>query len=202
VKILIAEDDITTRSMLQAILSKWDYEVISTSDGDKAWTITQTNNPPQLALLDWEMPGMNGLELCRKIKSLDLDTPIYVILLTSRGAIEDVVQGLNAGADDYITKPFDNNELRARIGVAERLITVQGDLATKIEELEEAMDHVKTLQGIIPICMHCHKIRSDDQAWNQLEAYITKHSDAQFSHSICPDCELEHYPELSRDKEN
>jgi len=195
-RILVAEDDFTTRSMLQAVLAKWGHKVIGTSDGEEAWAVLQGGDPPQLALLDWEMPGMNGLALCRKVKDMDRATPIYVILLTGREAKEDVVQGLDAGADDYITKPFDNSELRARLQAAERMIAVQSALATKIEELRMALDHVKVLQGIIPICMHCHRIRNDNQAWDRIESYIANHSDAQFSHSICPECVEEHYPDF------
>ncbi len=121
--------------------------------------------------------------------------PTYVIILTGRDTTEDIVEGLDAGADDYITKPFDENELRARLNVAVRMVRTQTSLTDNILELKEALEHVKTLQGIIPICMHCHKIRNDKQAWDKLETYISKHSDAQSSHSICPDCLEEHYPE-------
>jgi DNA-binding response OmpR family regulator len=156
---------------------------------------------PPIAILDWEMPGMNGPELCKRIKLLDRKNLIYIILLTGRNSKEDIVSGLQAGADDYITKPFDNSELLARIKVAERLVQTQLTLNNKVEELERALDHVKTLQGIIPICMHCHSIRNDDEAWHKLEAYIEQHSDAQFSHSICPSCITKYYPEYSIDDE-
>ena len=201
-KILVAEDDVTSRTILTAILQKWDFAPVVVADGDKAWQIMQQPDAPTLALLDWDMPGMSGLELCRRIKSLDLATPIYVILLTGRKAKEDVVQALDAGADDYITKPFYNSELRARVRAAERMVAVQQALAAKIEELQKALDHVKVLQGIIPICMHCHKIRNDNQAWDKMEAYIQDHSDAQFSHSICPECMEKHFSEFLDDEDD
>lgn len=194
--ILIAEDDLTSRLMLQGILTKWGYTTLAAEDGLEAWTALSSPAPPQAAILDWEMPGINGVEICRKVRALDLAVPVYIILLTGRGSKEDIVQGLDAGADDYITKPFDGNELRARIRVAERMVSVQGTLAGKIEELKAALDHVKKLQGIIPICMHCHKIRNDNQAWDKLEAYMSDHSDAQFSHSICPECFDKYYPDI------
>ncbi len=200
-KILLAEDDIISRLMLEAILKKWSFEVISVDNGLKAWEILQQHDVPPIALLDWEMPGIDGLELCRRTKLLDRENPIYIILLTGRNSKEDTVIGLQAGADDYITKPFDNSELLARINVAERLVKTQATLNKKVKELEQALDHVKTLQGIIPICMHCHSIRNDDSAWHRLEAYIEENSDAQFSHSICPTCMLKHYPEYSNDDE-
>jgi DNA-binding response OmpR family regulator len=200
-KILIAEDDITSRLMLEAIIKKWSFEVISVDNGLKAWKFLQQQDVPPIAILDWEMPGMNGPELCKRIKLLDRKNLIYIILLTGRNSKEDIVSGLQAGADDYITKPFDNSELLARIKVAERLVQTQLTLNNKVEELERALDHVKTLQGIIPICMHCHSIRNDDEAWHKLEAYIEQHSDAQFSHSICPSCITKYYPEYSIDDE-
>ncbi len=200
-KILIAEDDVISRMMLESIIKKWMFDVISVDNGLEAWKILQQPEVPPIALLDWEMPGLDGPELCKRIKLLGRENPIYIILLTGRNSKEDIVMGLQAGADDYITKPFDNSELLARIHVAERLVDTQATLNKKVEELEQALDHVKTLQGIIPICMHCHSIRNDDSAWHRLEAYIEKNSDAQFSHSICPSCMIKHYPEYSDDDE-
>ena len=200
-KILIAEDDIVSRLMLESIIKKWSFEVISVDNGLKAWEILNQAEVPPIALLDWEMPGIDGLELCKKIKFLDRKNPTYVILLTGRNSKKDVVIGLQAGADDYITKPFDNNELLARINVAGRLVETQCTLNKKVKELEEALEHVKTLQGIIPICMHCHSIRNDHSAWDRLEAYIEENSDAQFSHSICPTCIAKHYPDYSDEEE-
>jgi DNA-binding response OmpR family regulator len=194
VKILIAEDDLTSRFILKGILVKWGHDILIAQDGMEALNKLQASDRPQVAILDWEMPGMDGLEVCRQIKKMELPVPIYTIVLTGRASKEEIVQGLDAGADDYITKPFDTNELKARIRAAERMVRVQETLARKVEDLKEALGHVKLLQGIIPICMHCHKIRNDNQAWDQLEAYISDHSDAQFSHSICPECMKKYYP--------
>lgn len=193
-RILIAEDDYTSRLMLQVILEKWKYKVETAENGNEAWEILQhKERQPQIAILDWEMPEMDGLEVCQKIRTLDRETPIYIIMLTGRSSTNDIVHGLEAGADDYITKPFDENELRARIRVAERMVRIQESLSSTVEELRLALDHVDTLQGILPICMHCHGIRSDDEAWHKLEKYIESHTMAKFSHSICPDCLAKHY---------
>ncbi len=194
-KILIAEDDLTSRLLLENILENLNYLVLSAADGQEAWETLENCSEIQIVILDWEMPVLDGLEICRRLKRKEWVRPIYVIMLTGRDTTEDIVEGLDAGADDYITKPFDENELRSRINVAARMVKTQTSLAHKVQELEVAMDHVKTLQGILPICMHCYKIRNDTQAWDRLETYITNHSDAQFSHSICPDCLAEHYPE-------
>ena len=197
-KILIAEDDLISRRMLEAVLTKWNYEVVAASDGLQAWNALQTENPPPLAILDWMMPGMNGVEFCRKLRQTQTHTPTYVILLTSKRQQEDVIEGLEAGANDYIRKPFDRGELRARIQVGERVVELQLALADRVRVLEEALDKIKTLHGLLPICSYCKKIRNDQNYWQQLETYIGQHSGAEFSHGICPEC-IEKYikPQLA-----
>ncbi|MEW6367593.1 MAG: response regulator transcription factor [Acidobacteriota bacterium] len=191
-KVLIAEDDATSRRMLQLLLEKWDYEVIVTSDGNRAWEALGQPNPPRLAILDWMMPGQDGIEVIRRIRQSPAMDPPYIILLTARGAKGDVVAGLEAGANDYLGKPFDSEELRARIRVGERMLALQSALAERILQLENAISHVKTLQGVLPICSHCHRIRTDEQSWTRIEKYLTEHTDARLSHGICPSC-LEKY---------
>jgi len=194
-RILAAEDDSTSRMLLETMLKKWGYEVVSTCDGNEAWAAMQVEDPPQLAVLDWMMPGLDGVEVCRKIRELDATVNTYVILLTALGDKKDIVTGLEAGANDYVTKPFDKDELRARVNVGRRMVELQSALAAKIDELQKALDHVKTLQGILPICMHCHRIRNDEESWQRIEQYIGEHSDAEFSHGICPECLEKYYPD-------
>jgi len=143
------------------------------------------------------MPGKDGIELCRKVRQLDVPNPTYIILLTIRSSKKDIVAGLEAGANDYIGKPYDTEELRVRVKVGERVTALQSALAEQVHSLREALAHVKTLQGILPICMHCHKIRNDQQSWERLEKYIAKHSDAEFSHGLCPECLEKHYPDFN-----
>ena len=193
-RILIAEDDATSRAMLQAVLGKWGYEVAGASDGDEAWALLQEKGAPQLALLDWMMPGIDGVSLCRKLREQPRQAPLYLILLTAKSERADIVKGLEAGANDYIAKPYDISELRARVEVGRRMLEVQGQLVDKVHELREALDHVRTLQGILPICMYCHKIRNDSNSWDRIEEYIQKHSEAEFSHGLCPECLAKHYP--------
>jgi sigma-B regulation protein RsbU (phosphoserine phosphatase) len=188
VKILIAEDDAVSRTLLEASLKKWGYEVITVRDGLEAWQALQGQDASELAVLDWMMPGMDGLEVCRKVREIPPVRPIHIILLTARGGRGDVVKGLEAGADDYITKPYDLGELRARVQVGVRLVELQHTLANRVRELEEALARVKQLNGLLPICSYCKKIRDDRNYWQQVEGYISKHSEVQFSHGICPDC--------------
>lgn len=191
-KVLIAEDDSTSRMILKAILVKWGYEVVETSNGDEAWQALQREDAPRLAILDWIMPGISGDQLCRKVRELPTLLPIYIILLTVRRDKADVIAGLEAGANDYVRKPFDREELRARVRVGERVVKLETNLVQRIQELQDASAHIKRLQGILPICMYCHKIRTDKESWERLENYISEHSDAEFSHGICPDCAEKH----------
>jgi CheY-like chemotaxis protein len=198
-KILVAEDQPVSRRILVANLRKWGYDVMAAEDGARAWEALQGEDAPQLAILDWLMPGMDGSEICRQIRKSPRTRSIYLILLTARCGQKDKIEGLQAGADDYITKPFDREELRARVQVGMRVLELQGALAQRVRELEEAVSRVKTLQGLLPICSYCKKIRNDRNYWQQVEAYISDHSEAQFSHGICPECYAVYVqPELDR----
>jgi len=187
-KVLIAEDDITSRKILQVLLTQWGYEVVVTCDGSEAWHEFQKDDSPQIGILDWMMPGKDGREICRLVRENTKTRHKYLIMLTSKGFKEDIVSGFEAGADDYITKPFEREELRVRLKVGERIVTLQATLASRVRELQDALTHIKTLQGILPICSYCKKIRDDGNYWTMLESYISNHSEAQFSHSICPEC--------------
>ncbi len=200
-RILIAEDDPTSRRVLEMVLKKQGHEVVCAGDGNEAWEMLQAPNAPRLVILDWMMPGLDGPELCRRLRERESQNPVYIILLTALIRKENIVEGLDAGADDYVAKPFDKDELNARVEVGKRVLDLQSALARRVEELEEAMTHVKTLQGILPICMHCHKIRNDGEAWQKLEEYVEDHSEAAFSHSLCPECLEKYYPEVADDDE-
>jgi len=199
VKVLIAEDDAVSRRMLQVYLMQWGYQVVVATDGAEAWRVLDSGDSPKLAVLDWMMPIMDGVEICRKVREVPRVSPTYLILLTARGSSEDVVQGLDAGADDYMTKPFSREELRARVRVGVRMVELQTSLADRIREAESALAKVKQLQGLLPICCYCKKIRDDRNYWQQVEGYISAHSEAQFSHGVCPECyEKVVKPELAK----
>ncbi len=187
-KVTIAEDDATTRRLLLLTLQRAGYSVEECCDGEEAWKKFQAGDAPPLVILDWMMPKMDGIEVCRRLKSLHGRPPSYVILLTAKGRKEDLIEGLNAGADDYLTKPFDPGELLARLRVGSRILDLQEVLASRVHDLEEALAQVKLLQGLLPICSYCKSIRDDNNYWQEIENYVSAHSEAQFSHSICPPC--------------
>lgn len=187
-KILIADDDAICRSMLEDLLTEWGHEVVAVADGTAAWQVLESPEAPPLAVLDWMMPGLDGVTVCQKVRALSRPLLPHLILLTSRQDKGSIVTGLQAGADDYVCKPFDPDELRARIDVGIRIVGLQRSLAERVRELEEALDHIKRLQGILPICSYCKKVRNDQNYWQQVESYVSEHSEARFSHGICPEC--------------
>lgn len=187
-RVLVADDDPVSRTVVAAILRKGGYDVRLTGDGAEAWTILQEPDAPSLAVIDWMMPGLDGPAICRRLRTLDRQTPAYVILLTSRDASADVVTGLHAGADDYVTKPPQPDELLARVNVGARVVALQHALADRVKKLEEVLSNVKQLQGLLPICSYCKSIRDDQNYWRRVETYIADHAGVQFSHSFCPDC--------------
>ena len=187
-KILIAEDDHVSRLLLNATLKQWDYEVVVASDGLEALAALQESNPPALAILDWMMPGMDGVEVTRAARQTQTIVPTYIILLTAKAEKPDIVAALEAGADDYLTKPFDREELGARVWAGLRIVGLQKNLVDRVQELEDALVNVKQLQGMLPICSYRKRIRDDQNYWQKVENYISDHSEAIFSHSVCPEC--------------
>jgi DNA-binding response OmpR family regulator len=186
-KVLVAEDDPVSRRYLEKRLMDWGYDTVCAADGQEAWDLFQKGNF-QLLITDWMMPGVDGLELIRRVRAARLPSYIYIIILTSKASKQEVVEGMRTGADDFITKPFDRDELHVRIKAGERILNLEAELVEKI-------GHIKTLQGLLPICMHCKKIRSDDHYWTQVEDYLSQRTDVRFTHGLCPECLEKYYPE-------
>jgi sigma-B regulation protein RsbU (phosphoserine phosphatase) len=187
-RILIADDDDVSRLELEALLTRQGHEVAAVADGVQAWDVLQGDDPPRLAVLDWLMGEMDGVDVCRRVRERPGLRNVYLILLTSRGDKEHVLAGLQAGANDYVTKPFDRDELLARVRVGAQMVGLQTELAARVRELEDALACVNQLQGLLPICSYCKSIRDDKNYWHQVENYVKAHSGAEFSHSICPGC--------------
>jgi DNA-binding response OmpR family regulator len=181
-KVLLAEDSRVQQRMLQRTLLDWGYEVVLAANGHEAWQQLQGPDAPPLAILDWMMPGLDGLEVCRMVRDKFRETPPYLILLTARGAMQNIVEGLQSGANDFIVKPPDREELKARVAVGRRVVELQQRLAQRVRELESALDQVNQLHDLLPMCSYCKKIRDDKNYWEQVDRYLLKHSEVRFSH--------------------
>lgn len=173
ISVLIVDDDPVTCATLRALLTGSGYTVSIAGNGREAWELLQTTRFP-VVVSDWYMPEVDGVELCRRLRSGPQDQYVYFILITSHGGKQQYLTGMEAGADDFITKPVDPDELRARIRVAERILGLRR--------------HVQHLEKLLPICSYCRRIRDDVGHWDSLEVYIEKRAEAQFSHGICADC--------------
>lgn len=153
-RVLIAEDDGTSRKLLGHVLQSWGYEVLSVVDGKQAWEHLRHESPPPMAILDWMMPELDGLEVCRLVRTLVTASPPYIILLTARSGKEDIVAGLDAGANDFLTKPFDREELRARVEVGQRFVELNRELLEsrerlKLQALTDALTGVMNRRAIL-----------------------------------------------------
>ena len=182
-KILIADDESVSRLRVRRFLLKLGHEVVEACDSKQAWEQFQRQQIP-LLIVDWMMPNVDGLELCRMVRMEHRMRYTYIIMLTALGGKGSFLEGIRAGADDFITKPFDTEELQARLGVAERILNLQAE--------------VKQLQGLLPICTYCKRINDDENGWVQIESYVAKRTDASFTHGICADCYTAHVrPQLT-----
>ena len=187
-QILVADDDPVSQALIVHTLRQAGYPVTQCEDGAKALQILQSSDGPNFGILDVMMPGLDGIQVCQALRESIESKPLYLILLTSNGDQADIVKGLEGGADDYIVKPFDLQELRARVRVGKRVLDLQSRLAERLQELELALEQVTQLQGLLPICSYCKKIRNNQNYWQQVEEYVSAHADVQFSHGVCPNC--------------
>lgn len=196
IKILIVDDDPDVIEITTEILKLTGCRVLNAATGSEGMSSIR-NNHPDIVLLDVVLPDIPGPTLCREIKSDPILKNTYVVLFSGmRTSSLDQADGLDIGADGYIARPISNRELIARINVFIRIIRAERDRDRLIEELKDALSKLKVLSGLLPICSHCKKIRDDKGYWNKIEAYIEAHSDAGFSHSICPECAKAQYPDL------
>ena len=171
--ILIAEDELVSRLLLEATLKQEGFAFTSVSNGQQAWEALQRNTFSVL-ITDYRMPEVDGFELTRRLRAAGQAHYTYVILLTAAEGKTHHLEAIEAGVDDFITKPFEAELLYTRLHVAKRIADLR--------------QHVKRLEGLLPICANCKKIRDGKDAWKQLETYITQHSEARFSFDFCPEC--------------
>ena len=176
-KLLIAEDDIFFCKLLEQILAP-DYDVIVAQDGNEAWATLQQPDAPRLAILDWVMPGMSGPQVCRRIRECSRLDSIYLIILTAKNTVADVVSGLRAGADDYVTKPFSPEEIRARVKIGERILNLKDSLAERVVAANESSAREVRLQQLL-LNLPCRQESDTNQKdWPGVDAYLRKGSDA------------------------
>jgi DNA-binding response OmpR family regulator len=187
-RILIAEDHYVSRHLLERNLTNWGFDVVTAEDGARAAEILEADDAPSLAILDWMMPKMDGAEVCTRVRQSSGRPYIYLVLLTAKSQTEEIAAGLEAGADDYVIKPFDPDEVRARLKVGQRVVDLERTLARRVDDLQTALADVKKLKGLLPICMYCKSIRDDRDYWHQIEEYIHEETGTDFSHGICPAC--------------
>ena len=193
--ILIVDDTPENLTVLKQILSEQNYKVRPAINGEIAIKAVNVSSP-DLILLDIRMPGIDGYEVCKQLKSKKKTRRIPIIFISALSELDDKIKAFSLGGVDYITKPFQAEEVLARVKTHLTLRSLQKSLEDKNAQLQKALDEIKILQGIIPICANCKKVRDDKGYWNQVETYISKHTQAEFSHGICPSCAKELYPEL------
>ena len=180
-QILLAEDDAVAGQTLTAILTAQGHEVTAVDNGVDAWGLWLVAHH-RVIVSDWLMPAMDGIELCRKIRARPPGPYTYFMMQTIRTGLGNFLEAMQAGVDDFITKPIVPEELLARLNVAERILGLREELMT--------------LEGLLAMCSYCKRIRKDGNYWEQLESYISEHTDALFSHGICPPCAKKAMAEL------
>lgn len=186
-KVLIAEDDRASNLLLRKILEGLGHEVVATANGAEALEQLTRKDDIHVVITDWMMPAMNGLDLCQHIRTREHARYVYVLVATARRGKKKYLEALEAGADDFIAKPIDAEELGARLRVAARILGLQAEM--------------KQLQGLLSICAYCKNIRETEQKWVTVEQYVSKRAHATFSHGICPSCAAKHFQEWSSEPE-
>jgi DNA-binding response OmpR family regulator len=209
ITMLVADDDPDILLLTTEVLRRAGYEVLEASTGKECLEAVRAHHP-DIILLDVMLPDTTGIELCKQIRADESSQGIFIILVSGVQISSDYqADGLNVGADGYIVKPIPNKELLARVQAMVRIKRAEDALREKereqqklILELREALAEIKTLRGLIPICAWCKKVHDDEGYWNQLEAYISKHTDAVFSHGICPECAEKYSAEIKKLSKN
>ncbi len=196
VRVLVVDDDATNRQVMLNSLVMHGYEVVTVNGGEEALVAIESGPPIDIVLLDVMMPKMSGYQTCERLRQAHPAHELPVLFLTARNQLSDIVDGFEAGGNDYLTKPVAKAELLSRLRTQSRLLSASRNLEYLVTERTA---QVKTLSGLLPICSHCHAIRDAEGYWERLEAYMRHHSDATFSHGICPPCVEKHFGDLMKD---
>lgn len=187
-RVLVVEDDERSRNGLVRLLQRDGYDVMVANDGQAAIDILLAPNPPQIALLDWEMPRLDGIHVCWAVRSIPSNPYTYIIMVTAKAAAADALAAFSAGADDFLSKPMDSLQLLARLRCGERVLGLEKRCAERIAELSGALEEVRRLKSLLPICRSCAKVRDADNRWQSLATYVAAHAEIDYSHVLCPDC--------------
>jgi DNA-binding response OmpR family regulator len=191
-RILAVDDDATTRLTLHSVIRAAGWSPVVVADPEEAFQILTGPDAPPIALIDWQMPTLSGIDLCRRLRSAAPDARPYLIFITSNSATSDIAEGLDAGADGYMTKPIASIELLARVRAGIRMIALQQDLRTRLQEAEATSMRTRPLREPLPICAYCRRIRDEEQQWSTIEQYLTHRAGVRFTHGFCPACYEDH----------
>ena len=187
-RVLVVEDDERSRNGLVRLLQRDGYEVTVANDGQAAIDILLAPNPPQIALLDWEMPRLDGIHVCWAVRSIPANPYTYIIMVTAKAEAADALAAFAAGVDDFLSKPIDSMQLLARLRCGERVLGLEKRCAARIAELKGVRDEVRKLRSLLPICRYCKKVRDGADRWQEFEHYVRDKAGSEFSHITCPDC--------------
>lgn len=195
IRILVVDDDPEILFATERVIKSAGYQVSSAATGGQCLEIA-CRDTPDIILLDVDLPDILGTKVCSQLKNNPLLKQCYILMISgSRTSSGDQADGLDSGADGYVARPVSNRELLARVAALVRILMAERERDQLIDELKKALEKIKVLSGIVPICMHCKQIRDDKGYWNRIESYISNHSEMEFSHGICDKCLQEHYPE-------
>lgn len=201
--ILIVDDQPVSLKLLLSFLERHGFTMLVATGGEEALALIDQTRP-DIILLDIMMPVLDGYETCLLLKEREATADIPIVFVTALTNLEDKVKGFEVGGVDYVTKPFQHEEVLARVTTHLNLARLRNELESKNRQLQAALDEIRQLSGIIPICAKCKKIRNDDGYWQQVEKFIQTHTGAEFSHGYCPDCyaqELEDIRDFQQDSE-
>ena len=187
-RVLVAEDDERSRDGLVRLLQREGYDVAVANDGQAAINILLAPNPPQVALLDWEMPRLDGIHVCWAVRSIPANPYTYIIMVTAKAEAKDALAAFAAGVDDFLSKPLDSLQLLARLRCGERVLGLEKRSAESVVELKKALGEVRKLRRLLPICTYCRKVRDHSGAWHETDACDRDETGTEFSQVICPAC--------------
>ena len=187
-RVLVAEDNEKTRTALVFLLQRHGYDVTVANDGQAALDILLGANPPHIALLDWEMPRLDGIHVCLGVRTMPSRHYTYIVILTAHDEASDVLAAFAAGVDDFLSKPVDSAQLLARLRCGERVLALEKRGDERIAELAKAIEEVRQLKHLVPLCMHCKKVRDGSGCWRKMDAYMQERTRTDFFNGACPEC--------------